>query len=137
VSRWICPRCEREFARARQAHTCLPGVTVDQTFAGRPAEYREIYDALMAHLRTLGPVHEDAVSVGVFLKHEDKFVEVRPKARSLSIWLMLPREAESARFTRRERISIQRVAHLLALRSIKDVDDQLRGWLTEAYDAAG
>jgi hypothetical protein len=44
-----------------------------------------IYDALITHLRTIGPVHEDAVTVGVFLKHERKLAEVRPMARSLSV----------------------------------------------------
>ena len=30
---------------------------------GRPAEQRRSYDAILAHLLTLGPVHEDAVGV--------------------------------------------------------------------------
>jgi hypothetical protein len=55
----------------------VPGCTVDRSFQGRPAVQRAIYDALITHLRTLGPVHEDAVAVGVFLLHERKFAEVR------------------------------------------------------------
>ena len=36
MPRWTCPRCDREFGRANQAHTCVPGGTVADTFAGRP-----------------------------------------------------------------------------------------------------
>src|SRR5690349_8434546 len=87
VSRWTCPNCEREFGRTNQSHVCLPGNTVDESFEGRPPVQREIYELLMAHLSTLGPVHVDAVRVGLFLKSARKFAEVRPRARSLSLWL--------------------------------------------------
>jgi hypothetical protein len=34
-----------------------------------------VYDAILAHLESLGPVYEDAVGVGVFLKRERKLAE--------------------------------------------------------------
>ena len=60
MARWTCPRCDREFSRSRQSHTCLPGGSVDESFAGRPPVQREIYDVITGHLATLGPVHADA-----------------------------------------------------------------------------
>ena len=137
MSRWRCPACDREFARANQSHVCVPGNSVAATFAGRPPGQREIYDALIAHLRTLGPVHVDAVKVGVFLKREDKLAEVRPMARAVALWLILPRPLEDERVTRRERISAGRYAQVVRLADSSDVDDQVLGWLTEAYAAAG
>ena len=136
MSRWTCPECEREFARARQAHVCVPGGTVDDTFAGRPAVHRAIYDALLAHVRTLGEVHEDAVGVGVFLKHEHKFAEVRPTARAVSVWLVLPRRVADERFSRYATGSGGRVWQVLRLTTVEDVDDEVRAWLTEAYNTA-
>ncbi len=80
MARWVCPRCDREFDRVRQSHICVPAGTVDDTFAGKPDAVRAAYDVIIAHLRALGPVHEDAVKVGVFLKHDRKFAELRPTA---------------------------------------------------------
>ena len=154
MARWTCPRCDREFGRARQAHTCLPGGTVADSFAGRPPGQRAVYDALIAHLRTLGPVHEDAVGVGVFLKRTSKLAEVRPQARWVSLAIVLPRaersEAGPERPSEREaqpvpdpridrviRIGADRVAHFVKLATVDDVDDQVRAWLTAAYAAAG
>lgn len=137
MGRWICPACEREFGRAHQSHVCVPGCTVDQSFQGRPAVQRAIYDAMIAYLRTLGPVHEDAVTVGVFLLHERKFAEVRPMARKLSLYLFLPRRVEHPRILRQQRISAERTWCTVRLASVDEVDDELLAWLTEAYDAAG
>jgi hypothetical protein len=136
VSRWACPDCEREFGRAHQSHVCVPGGTVDETFAGRPAYQRATYDEIAAHLGTLGPLHVDAVRVGVFLKNSQKFAEVRPKARSLSLALVLPRRLDDARVARSLPISTGRVVNFVKLTCVDDIDDQVRGWLTEAYDAA-
>jgi uncharacterized protein DUF5655 len=136
MTRWTCPECEREFARAHQGHVCVPGGTVDDSFAGRPAVQRAIYDALVAHVRTLGEVHEDSVGVGVFLKHEHKFAEVRPTSRALSVWLVLPRRVEHARFSRYANGSGGRVWHVLRLTTVGEVDDEVRSWLTAAYNTA-
>lgn len=133
MPRWTCPRCDREFGRARQSHTCVPGVTVDQAFAGRPDWMRAVYDELLAHLDSLGPVHEDAVSVGVFLKADRKLAEVRPRSRDVSLALYLPRPQPGPRFARILGRDSPRVVHVLLLRQPADVDDEVRRWLTEAF----
>src|SRR4051794_18336188 len=98
--RWTCPSCDREFGRPNTSHTCAPGTTVESVFAGRPPYMREVYDEIVTHLRSSGPVHEDAVTVGVFLKAERKVAEVRPLARSLRVWLLLPRQVPGLRAVR-------------------------------------
>ena len=89
----------------------------------------------MTHLTTLEPVH-GAVRVGVFLKRERTLAEVRPKARSLSVEIVLPRVVEDPRISRTIRVTGDRTVHILRLHRVDDVDDQAREWLTEAYDAA-
>jgi hypothetical protein len=110
---------------------------VDDTFAGRPPVQRAIYDAIVGYLDSLGPVHVDAVRVGVFLKAEAKLAEVRPKARSLNLALALPHPVTDARIARRFPVSGGRFWHVLKLTEVGQVDDQVRDWLTEAYHAAG
>ena len=115
---------------------CVPGATVDDSFAGPAARWRPIYDAIAGHVTGLGPVHEDAVKVGVFLKHHKTFAQVRPQARSLTLYLFLPRPLDDERVTKQIRVASERFVHFVKLTAVTDVDDQLRGWLTEAYDAA-
>ena len=114
----------------------VPGCRVDETFAGKAPWQREVYDAVMGHLRTLGDVHEDAVKVGVFLKRDRKLAELRPRSRDVLVYLWLPRPVETARIAPANWASGPRVGHKLSLRSVSDVDDEVRGWLTTAFDIA-
>jgi hypothetical protein len=111
-------------------------MTVEECFAPWPPVYREIYDALVDFLSTLGDVHVDAVTVGVFLKRQRKLAEVRPRARSLALYLELPRRLDHPRVTSTMRISADRSGHIVKLTRVEDVDDEVRAWLAEAYDAA-
>jgi hypothetical protein len=115
---------------------CVPGGGLDEPFAGRPSEQRQAYDRVIRHLRSLGPLHEDAVSVGVFLKASRTVAEARPRARGLALVLWLPRRVEDPRITRVLAVRGRRVAHQLVLRTAADVDEVVLGWLDEAYTAA-
>jgi hypothetical protein len=75
MARWVCPRCDREFGRSRQSHVCVPGCTVDDTFAGRPAGQREAYDRTVQQVVLRGPQDVDDVVLGwlteAYLSAED------------------------------------------------------------------
>jgi hypothetical protein len=134
VARWTCPNCEREFGRVRQAHVCAPGITVQELLSRHPAWVTEIYTAVIDALRAAGPVHEDAVDVGIFLKNDRTIGQFRPQARSVQLWIILPYQLDDERVSRAVATAGDRYAHLVKLTSAADVDDQLRSWLAEAYD---
>ncbi len=134
MTRWVCPNCEREFASANQAHVCVPGITVDDLLARHPAWVAEIYGAVIEHLSSLGPIHEDAVNVGIFLKSDSKIAEFRPQVRSVLLSLYLPYEVTDHRIARTLPTAADRVVHMIKLTDVDQVDDQLREWLAAAYD---
>ena len=107
---------------------------MDETFRGRPPEQRAIYDAIAAHVETLGEVHVDALQVGVFLKSDRKFVDLRPKSKWLQCGLYLPYVIDDPRVARSFRLSENRCISILKLRTADDVDAQLCEWLTDAFD---
>ena len=111
----------------------MPGGPVDGAFAGHLPRLRAVYDAIMDHLASLGPVHEDAVSVGVFLKRDRKLAEVRPRSRDVSLALYLPRPVRDPRIARVYEPAAPRVVHMIFLHEPDEVDDQVRDWLTEAF----
>ena len=134
MARWTCPRCDREFGKTNQSHTCIPGGSIDDTFRGKPPEQRRIFDAIAAHLKTLGRVHADAVQVGVFLKSDRKLAELRPKLKWLACSLYLPYPIDHPRVARAIALGFERYSNDIKLRSVDDVDEQLREWLTAAFD---
>jgi hypothetical protein len=134
VARWICPRCDRKFGKGNQAHVCVPGITVDELLSRHPTWVGEIYAAVLDRLGGVGPVHEDAVNVGVFLKSDRQIAQFRPRVRSVQLALFLPERVEDPRIARWMRTGAHRIVHVINLTSAEQVDDQLGQWLEESYD---
>ena len=97
MARWICPNCEREFGRVRQAHVCAPGITVEELLSRHPRWVSDVYTAVIEVLRAAGPVHEDAVDVGIFLKSDRTVAQLRPQVRSVQLWIFLPDQRQHER----------------------------------------
>ena len=87
----------------------------------------------MAHLRTLGPVHVEPVSVGIFIKKSGSFIELRPMQKWVALSFVLPRRLQHPKIARKPFTAGNRTYHVVNLRGPEDVDDTVRGWLTESY----
>ena len=112
----------------------MPGITVNDLLARHPDWVKQIYRLVIEHLSSLGPVHEDAVNIGIFLKSDRKIAEFRPRVRSVLLSIYLPYEMSDARIARTLPAAAGRVIHLITLTSPAQVDDQLREWLSAAFD---
>ena len=135
MARWTCPNCEREFGRVRQAHVCAPGIAVEELLSRHPPWVSDVYAAVIDALRAAGPIHEDAVDIGIFLKSDRTVAQFRPLVRSVQLWFFVPDRREDERISRTVTTGADRYVHLVKLTSPEDVDGQLRAWLTESYDA--
>lgn len=87
----------------------------------------------MSHLDTVGSVHVEPVSVGIFLKKAQTFAQLRPRDRWVARSFSLPRRVGHDRIVSKVTEYHGRWYHVANLRSPDDLDDMLRGWLTEAY----
>ena len=103
---------------------------MESVFASRPAYMLEVYTTILERLQQSGPVHEDAVTVGVFLKARRKVAEVRPMVRGVRVHLFLPRPVEGAR-----QVTAQSWWLQLTFTSA-EVGEDVLALLDEAYDAA-
>ena len=130
---WTCDGCQRQFGRRNQAHGCAPAGTIDDYFAGRPASERAICTRVLEHLRKQGPLTVEAVTVGIMLKRARTFAELRRRRDHMELGLLLSRQVEHPRIKKRIPVSARRCAHMIALASPRDVDRDVRAWLTEAY----
>jgi hypothetical protein len=108
-------------------------MSLEEYFSTGPAHERPIFDAVMDHLTTVGAVHVEPVSVGIFLKRARTFAELRPMQRWVALSFSLARRVEHPRITRKPVQYHGRSFHVANLRTPEDFDDRLRDWLTEAY----
>jgi hypothetical protein len=108
-------------------------MSVDEYFSTGPDHERPVFEAVMRHLATVGPVHVEPVSVGIFLKRARTFAELRPMRRWVALSFSLPHHVQHPMITRRVVPYHGRYYHVANLRDPGDLDDRLREWLTEAY----
>ena len=134
VQPWICPECGRQFGRNRQSHDCAPAMTLDEYFSTGPAHERPVFDAVMSHVRTLGDVQVEPVSVGIFLKSPRKFAELRPMQRWVSLSFSLNRRASHRAIVRKVIPYGGRYFHVANVATPADFDDNLRALIAEAYE---
>jgi hypothetical protein len=108
-------------------------------FSTGPPHERPVAEVVLAHLRSLGPVTIEPVSVGILVKHGSAairsrtFVELRPMTKWEAVSFVLPRRVEHPRIARTMRATGALTAHVVNVRTPDEVDDTLFGWLTEAY----
>lgn len=133
---WICPSCDRRFRRAGQSHECSPAMSVEDYFSTGPPHERPIFDAVVTFLETLGPVHVEPVSVGIFFKRAQTFAQLRPMLRWSALSFSLAHEVQHERITKKVIPYQGRYHHVANLRGPHDLDDRLRGWLRDAYEAS-
>ena len=130
---WICPKCRRQFGSRNQSHECAPAMSLEEYFSTGPERERPIFDVVIAHLESIGPVVVEPVSVGIFLKRTRTFAELRPMVQWVALSFALSHEVHDARIARKMKGSTRRIHHVVNVRGPDDVDDQVKDWLTEAY----
>jgi hypothetical protein len=133
---WTCPECRRQFGRVRQPHECAPALALEEYFATGPERERPIFEAVIAALDEVGPVHVEPVSVGIFLKRSRTFAELRPMQQWVALSFSLARHQRHPRITRKVVPYRGRYYHVANLRTPADFDAELAGWLREAYLAS-
>ena len=133
---WTCPDCGRQFGRSNQGHECAPAMTLEEYFSTGPPHERPVFDAVMRHLASSGPLHVEPVSVGIFLKNPRKFAELRPMTRWVAVSFSLPRQASHPTIVRKVTAYHGLYYHVANVSDPADVDDGIGTLLVEAYETA-
>ena len=108
-------------------------MSLEEYFATGPERERPIFETVLEHLESVGPVHVEPVSVGILLKRSSTFAELRPMTRWVALSFAIRSVVDDPRIARRVAVSGARTWYVVRLREPEDVDDRVRSWLTEAY----
>jgi hypothetical protein len=126
---WTCPRCGRTFATPGQSHS-HDVVELDAHFAGRPG-LRETFDQLAAALPD--DVRVEPLRTAIILAHHTTLAYVAVLRDRLRLGIFLDRALEADRVAAVARVSARKIDNVIELRTTADIDDEVRGWLAEAY----
>jgi hypothetical protein len=129
---WTCPYCRRQFAHRNQAHSC-GRFTVEELLDGKPPEMVELYERLADLIRGSGAVVVAPSKTRVLFKVRTVFATVGVSKSWLDVVLVLGRRVKHRRI-RKAQEEYPGIVHFLRIEKAEDLDDDLIGWLQEAYD---
>jgi hypothetical protein len=131
LSVWTCAACGRQFARAKQSHSCKPQ-SVGSHFAGKDPALRELFDLIVGRLEKTGDVRADAVQSSIHLIGTHPFAGVQVRREYLRISFLSQHPIDSPRITGRLVLGPRRVEHVVLVRGKNDVKGELLKWLADA-----
>ncbi|MEO6124158.1 MAG: DUF5655 domain-containing protein [Ilumatobacteraceae bacterium] len=111
-------------------------MTIDDYFSTGPPFERPIFEAVLDVVSSVGPVHVEPVSVGIFIKKTGSFLELRPKTRWVALSFPLGRTVQHSQISRKPIVAGNRVYHHVNLSSPDDVTPAVESWLAESYRIA-
>lgn len=129
---WRCPDCGRKFANQNQSHACGRYRLADH-FEGRDPDVVSTFRALVAAARRIGPVTVLPEKTRIAFQARMSFAAFSMKRHWLDGHVVLARRLASPRFKRIYEVSPRNQVHEFRLRSAAEVDDEVEGWLREAY----
>lgn len=110
------------------------GYTVDDQFIGKAPNVREIYNLLLSHIHTFGPVHEQPKKTSIHLANASGFAGVHTRKNYFILNIRSDHPINSPRIIKSEQVSKSRYHQEVKLEKPDDVDAELLAWLKAAYD---
>lgn len=129
---WTCPDCGREFHIPNGWHSCTSGRAVDDHLAGKPPEVIDAYHKFEAMVREIGPIKVEPLKSRIGFKARSTFAGASFTQSTLRAIFVLARRLDDAR------LHVDsyggRHVHILEVADPEQLPDDLRIWLTEAYE---
>ena|SRR2546430_13677300 len=104
-----------------------------ETIEARP-ESKALLAALLDRLSGLGPYDVEVKKTSLHVTRGSAFLGVHPRSRGLLLNIVTSEPIDSARIRKVERVSANRYHNEVLLAATGDLDDELVGWLRQAYE---
>ncbi|MGQ1909981.1 DUF5655 domain-containing protein [Marinifilum sp. RC60d5] len=129
---WICPKCKRVLPGPNQYHSCY--VTTKENHTTRMSTTTlETFELLLSYLNSFENIEIIYLKTCIQFKIEATFLSVYPRKNYLNLEYQLNKEDDQFPVHKCIRISKNRVLHRLTIAECKDIDEQLKIWIKDAY----
>ena len=130
---WTCPKCSRQFVNANMPHSC-GRYSVAKFLASKSAHAVALFEGFSALVHECGPVQVAPAKTRIGFQVRMIFAAVNKLSdQALEAHVVLTRRLQAPRFTRIETMTSRCYVHHFRVESLSELDDEVRSWLTEAY----
>ena len=131
---WTCPRCDARFLVANTYHAC-GRFRLDDLFLRADPRVRSLFDGFATMVREAGDCKLIPQKTRAVFMARMRFINVQVRRSCLIAGFVLRRRPPDARFSKIETFSPRSHVAYLRLNEPADLNDDLRGWIAEAYNA--
>lgn len=107
--------------------------TIYDHFVNKDPSVRSLYDQLLKILNDFGPVKEVPKKTSIHIDRKSALVGVETRRDCILVTIKADHKINSPRIEKHEQISARRFYHKVRIKSSKDFDAELKGWLKDAY----
>jgi len=107
--------------------------TVNDHFVNKDPSIRALYDRLLEILNKFGPVTEAPKKTSIHIDRNSAIVGVEARRDCILLTIKADHKIASPRIEKHEEISARRIYHKVRIKSLKDYDAELKGWLKDSY----
>lgn len=111
--------------------------SMDSHFSGKESSAREMYDHLLSALREFGQVIEEPKKTSIHLVNVSAFAGVQTRGTHILLNIKADHKIESPRIHKADQVSASRFHHRVKISNLSEIDNELIGWLHEAYVLSG
>ncbi len=129
---WRCPKCGKYYVTRNMWHACARH-SIAEHFAGKAAHLRLLFDGLVGLVKRNGPVKIVPGKTGIAFQTRMRFGGAVVRKNCLEAGFILRQRVDHPRIKKVIAYSPRAYGHHLEIRSPADLDDELAGWLREAY----
>jgi len=112
----------------------IENFSMESHFSGKEPSVQTMYDRLLSALREFGKVIEEPKKTSIHLVNVTAFAGVQTRGTYILLNIKADHKLESPRIHKAEQISARRFHHRVKISSLSEIDNELIGWLHEAYE---
>jgi hypothetical protein len=107
--------------------------TIKSHFINKESNVKVLYDELILTLKQFGKITEDPKKTSIHINRNSALAGVETRKDYLLLNIKSDHAIKSKRIEKSEQVSAKRFHHKVRITSLEDFDDELKGWLHQAY----
>jgi Domain of unknown function (DUF5655) len=132
VKLWTCPKCNRQFQRQNQSHSCMV-FPLENHFEGKDRG-KALYEILTHKLeQQIGSFKIQSLACCIHFDYIATFAAVKICRTKIQVELSLRYKISAERVKKIVQISANQYLHFIDITNEKDIDKTLITWLAAAY----
>lgn len=133
---WTCPKCQREFEKPNQWHSC-GDFSIDKLLLGKTEGTIKLFHHLMKILEDVGEVEFEPVQTAIKVNRQRTlFAMIRILKNSINMEIVLKREVEDFPILKAVKFSKTDYVHYLKFYDRGDITHEIISWINEAYHSS-